>query len=78
MLTDENVVITVLSPRQSNEGSKSSLWVQTDVLQCYLTDRLRIKRFAVQKRMPCIQYLTAFVVFPPFNVFSKNLLLVLP
>ena len=22
--------------------------------------------------MPCIQYLTAFVVFPPFNVFSKN------
>jgi|GEM_PF-3745992 len=45
MLTDENGVITVLSPRQSDEGSKSSLWVQTDVLQCYRTNYIRLKRF---------------------------------
>ena len=49
MLTDENVVITVLSPRQSDEGSKSSLWVQTDVLQYQLTKRLRTRRFAAEK-----------------------------
>ena len=32
MLTDENKVIAVLSPRLFGEGSKRSLWVQTDVL----------------------------------------------
>ncbi len=32
MMTDENKVIAVLSPRLFGEGSKSSLWVQTDVL----------------------------------------------
>ena len=48
------------------------MWVQTDVLQCYLTDRLRTRRFVVEKRMLSIPYLTAFVVFLPFRHWGKN------
>ena len=79
ILTDENGVITVLSPRQSNEGSKRSLWVQTDVLQCNLTDRLRTRRFAVEKWMLCIPCLTVFVMFSSFRcLLSKNMMSYLP
>ena len=59
-------------PDNLTRGAGRSLWVQTDVLQCQLTKHLRTRRFAVEKWMPCIPCLTAFVILPPFCMFSKH------
>ena len=76
MLTDENKVIAFLSPRLFGEGSKSSLWVQTDVLLVLPNRRLRIRRFTIEKRMHGIPCLTAFVAFLPFRYWVKKMVFI--
>ena len=61
-------------PDNLTRGAGRSLWVQTDVLQCQLTKRLRTRRFVVKKWMPCILWLITFGTLRSFGMFSKCLL----
>ena len=58
-------------PDSLTRGAGRSLWVQTDILQYQLTKRLRTRRFAAEKWMPCILWLITFGILPSISMFSK-------